>query len=1434
MKIFFLFVSVFLFLFLSNSYSQETFYLNRNNDTIRFQKSNYYYLEFKKTVDSTAQDSIAYIMYNQIDTLVGFDNNFGKIRVLNDSLVSILYSLSDNFTYISPELYKDTNNFFFLDNAIFAKIKNGISIETVLNNYNVEYSNIEKFEVVVGLYYIKLNNVSDIFNIIHTLYNSGNFEYVEPSFNSFNNLTSTLNTTDYNTNPDFQDQWWLQDNTNANIHIQDAWEVTAGNPNIKIGVLDTGVDFTLNDLNDNCEHGYNADETSSFPPIHGYGSPDSEYFVTKMHGTGIASIIAAENNNQNVLGIAYESTIYPIRIAGTKMVPMLNVINPTIQTKEIHPGDHNEYVFVPTVFINRYAVLQGLNNAFQKNLDIINCSFSLGTESGPLSDAIFDALDNLANNGRNGKGTVIVFSAGNNGAYEYINPIAGLENVICVGGVTPCGLRCRDIDSCNNLPVRYYSNFGQELDVMAPGINFIGLWAESNITNSLGSGTSYAAPIVAGIASLILSVNPCLSSSEVREIIEKTATKTHPEEYPYTNTPNHPNGLWNVEVGYGIVNAYEAVMMAIDYANKGYMYTGDVSITGNVNWTSDFYTLKDLYVEQGSVLTISSTISFAPGRSLRIAIGGKVIIDGGELTSLCSNSPWEGVIVEGINGNTQSGVNPYQGYFVLNNSTISNAKCGITVGIENDQFNAYTGGIVIANNTNFINNEIGVKFLPYSYYSGQIEVKNRSMFTNCTFTVNSEFLSSEMQFKSHVELYEVNGILFKACKFESINYNSSNNEDEYSGVGILSYNSGFTVKPSCSAILLAGEACDEQDVTVASIFYGLNYGIIATCSENISKIEILSNDFTNNDIGVYISGCTNPSILKNRFSIGKSIFPTTDSPIGLKINNSTGFRIEENRFIKNGENTNKQIGIYLKNSGADNNKIYKNYFENLNIGQYLEGINYSTLNNCNGLVTLCNTNSSNHEADIIVGYDIEQRYNGINLYQSGSNAASSQILTAAGNVFSLPANIDIQYLNYTGRIINYYFYDTQTNLAKPTEYFDILPFAAPGNLCLSKVHALNRTEIESELNEVNLQFSNLKYNYNQLIDAGNTQDLLDLIQGAWSDDVWELRTELLGQLPYLSQEALYNVALKNLLPPALFLEICLANPDATKSEDFLEKLRTVIPNPIPEYMINLIRASWNQKTLRTAMEEELSALKTYRDEYQTYKTDILLSDSICNYNDIINHLGSRGSFSDYLSMAEIAINQNDYVQANLYLDIYENNNGKLPEEEEAQIESFRDYIAIRESIFLDSTTIYLLDSTQIAALETFASSNNYRGAVLARNILCFLYDICIEDTPNPQKTLRIRANANSLKNATPFIASVKVLPNPANSYASFIWDMKSYDQPAILYIYDQTGKSVMTKEIENTQGQWIWDLKNIPSGVYVFTLKSNQLILYSGKVIVNK
>jgi hypothetical protein len=864
---------------------------------------------------------------------------------------------------------------------------------------------------------------------------------------------------------------------------------------------------------------------------------------------------------------------------------------------------------------------------------------------------------------------------------------------------------------------------------------------------------------------------------------------------------------------------------AYGYSDIPYIVSG----TKTIDFTRKFY--QNVIIENGGCLTLKCTTELVPEASIIVKPGGKLIIDGGKITKSFNCNYWQGIIVEGNENQTQMGVTPNQGIVILNGATIENAICGVKVGDPLDP--SKNGGIVYAYNTDFKNCKNAVSFAPYKNMNNNLEFANRSKFTDCDFIIDNDFDNTGLTFNSHVQLLGVNGITFTGCRFTNSRTTFNPPAYRYASSGISAFNSGFKVQPKCLSNLIPGEICTQNDIDIESIFTGLDYGIVAQGCDNFYKISVLSTKFISNDYGIYLSGVNNAKILNNSFTIAKNNNNLAFSPVGLFILGGSGFRIEENEFLNNSFSSLDKIGIRVKNTGKENNQIYKNLFVNLTYGQIFDGINYSTRNPSEGLVSLCNENQNNVNNDFWVrkinGFD----FNGINQHQGVllNTGSMMQIVSCAGNTFSTSPLYQYQndgnylyYLqdpNYPSQILSIY-----------SSNIDVIN--APENPCPSKINALNIQTIETELSNITLNYANLKYNYNELIDAGNTEELLLLIQGEWSDDVWELRTELLGKSPYLSQEVLNSIAFKNSLPPALFLEICLANPDATKSEEFLEKLSCCIPNPLPEYMINLIRASWNQKTLRTELEEELSAFKTYRDEYQNYKTEILLSDTIYNYTDIINHLESRGSYSDYLSMAEIAINQDDFMQANLYLDILEYYPEKLSSEEIAEISSFRDYFAIRESIFLDSTTIYNLDSTQIATLEAYASSNNYRGAILARNILCFLYNICIEDVPAPPKILRVGSNTNSNKNSTPYIASVKVMPNPANSYASFIWDMKSYTKPANLFIYDQNGKEVLSKQIETQQGQWIWDLRNISSGVYVFTLKSDQLVLFSGKVIVNK
>jgi subtilisin family serine protease len=190
-----------------------------------------------------------------------------------------------------------------------------------------------------------------------------------------------------------------------------------------------------------------------------------------------------------------------------------------------------------------------------KNADVINNSWS-DDDSGyqEMHDLLLEEkIDSAIDYGRGGKGCVVVFGTGNPpGGWAVDYPANYRSEILAVAAIDSLGHR--------------YGDYGDELDIVAPGYGL--LTTDSLLTQyTKVAGTSYATAYVSGIAGLMLSVNSNLTGKEVRDIIESTAQKL--DSYTYETTESRPNGTWNNETGYGLVDAYCAVYHAqtVELAN---------------------------------------------------------------------------------------------------------------------------------------------------------------------------------------------------------------------------------------------------------------------------------------------------------------------------------------------------------------------------------------------------------------------------------------------------------------------------------------------------------------------------------------------------------------------------------------------------------------------------------------------------------------------------------------------------------------------------------------------------------------------------------------------------------------------------------------------------------------------------------------------------
>lgn len=355
---------------------------------------------------------------------------------------------------------------------------------------------------------------------------------------------------------------------NDHAHIFEAWQLlkTLGvvtdseiGKERKIGIIDDGFDILHDDLKDN----FISWKNFSGPVEPGNMFSETAGTVANFHGTMVAGVAAARGNNSaGLTGACPACSVIAARMDA----------DPTIDP-ELTAEEYFDSIF---------------NWVYEEGAEIINCSW--GPDADINAEYFGELFSYFATNGRGGLGTLIVFASGNSGEDFSWNPFATHPDTLSVGATDSTGSRYD------------FSNYGTMLDIMAPTAGgeksgttkyFDRIWTTDNFlrpaclaegavpTNGCSdqagwtpnhpmaggdgwwgkysyrfSHTSSAAPLVTGVAALLLEANQALIAKEIKEILINTADKVSPMDANYDS-----NGHSN-KYGFGRINALRAVAAA--------------------------------------------------------------------------------------------------------------------------------------------------------------------------------------------------------------------------------------------------------------------------------------------------------------------------------------------------------------------------------------------------------------------------------------------------------------------------------------------------------------------------------------------------------------------------------------------------------------------------------------------------------------------------------------------------------------------------------------------------------------------------------------------------------------------------------------------------------------------------------------------------------
>jgi len=1278
------------------------------------------------------------------------------------------------FTFLTINVYSQT----YLDTICWvwvndsqydAVVGNSFSDKSGLNTI-LDANHVEYYEQalpfattpdLLKIHEIRCNRNGDIDNVINDLTNS--FSGTFDRFSKFEQMDSVYvyDPIDWMWYAHADDWLWHLKRIQADY----AWDITRGDTDIKIAIIDYDFDVTHPDL-----------ATEIIPHNDPYSGYQYTCNTTHWHGTTVASFASAETTE---IGGISEGQLASVGF-NTKIIGyMSSSSRQTNLAKALHACN----VMGADVMVS----CAGWGS--------LSCNPDPNTGEELIVKEILDNGMSIVMPAGNGPNGTSCGPAGDQHAFYPFNPEYD-DRIIIVTGT--------DFDDNhyyeNELGEEHTHSHFPEVDICSPGHGLMG----ASVTECGGNtwpyygssgGTSFATPIVAGVVSLLKSINEDFTPGEIQEFIKRTAD-------PVTDGQNY-QGL----IGSGRINAFAAVDLAAN--------CGPEIITGIETWTDDKVILCGLIIEDGAELTIHSTVELSHGSNIIVKPGGKLYLDSGcTLTSL-DNILWQGIEVW---GDPASPFPTEQGLLTIRNGALlENAE----VAIRNHHYDVgpippdnHQGGITKAYNSTFKNNKKTMDFRNYSYNS-------HNYIKDCEFIYDENYLGSATP-KYFIETRYMTGISIYSSDF------SNNTSENYKSSGIYSYKSTVLIKGKC---ISPTQPCSEWE---NNTFNNLVYGIYAMDNLAGNYVDIRHSTFNLCQKGVYISGIDGARITSNEFNQPQS-YEFDVQKYGLYLNNSTAYHVEDNDFFGPSPSEKGGVGVYINNSGLSWNQVYNNRLENLKYATFAYGIN--RFEEETGLCIKCNDYEYN-DYDIFVNGKPYVDNHGISYYQGSFLPCDT---CPAGNTFS--GATECNYVNSEGMGYLLYIYHGQNS-----GFENLMPICYTGltmgleanmwawyekeTSCPSKLE--NSGHIEDERDGIANADNNAGQKEAQLtawVDDGDTDGLNFDVLLSSPPQAGEVYNDLMNQAPFISDTVLKTAIYKeDVLINAMIRDVLVANPQSAKSNDIMNAIDERF-DPMPQWMKDQVLEGVNVLSAKEAIEAELSSWKQIRSEhfnnlYQFFRKDTLDPATL----DSLELLLVNDPYVDSkYRLAFYYYQKQDYNNMNTVL-------GNIPsafELSNMQQAIHQDYLTLFIILEQLSGNELLVDTVQAVQLETLIERDDYFPGAYARDILLAAGFIDYEEPiiiPEAFKSSEVVENETFNSFDKPEI--LNVFPNPASDYIVIDYNAEGHNGIVLLSIIDLNGKPVFA-EVQNMQrNQKVISTQDWNSGIYLVTVSVNGSTIKSRKLTI--